>query len=70
MICLWPHGLEAAMSGEKQMGLIEAFLDPKLGLNRKLERLSGRSIGRRWRVWPNRCGQRRRAGRPIRRRRC
>ncbi len=41
MIRLWPHGLEAAMSGEKQMGLIEAFLDPKLGSNRKLERLSG-----------------------------
>jgi transposase, IS5 family len=36
-----PHGLEAAMSGGEQRGLIEAFLDPKLGSNRKLERLSG-----------------------------
>lgn len=28
------------MSGKEQMGLVEAFLDPKLGANRKLERLN------------------------------
>jgi IS5 family transposase len=28
------------MSGKEQMGLVEAFLDPKLGVNRKLERLN------------------------------
>jgi IS5 family transposase len=29
------------MGGKEQMGLVEAFLDPKLGANRKLERLNG-----------------------------
>lgn len=38
--CLRPSE-EAGMSGKEQMGLVEAFLDPKLGSNRKLERLNG-----------------------------
>lgn len=29
------------MSGERQIGLVEALLDPRLGTNRKLERLDG-----------------------------
>jgi IS5 family transposase len=32
---------EVAMSGKTQIGLVEALLDPKLGANRKLERLNG-----------------------------